>query len=117
MEAARKEAYAFLLSAALLHLKWGWVRFWHGLGWWPPWRLPGDLRRIKMAAHRAVAFHNLAVFLTLDMNGFSEDTFWRWGRSSGSRVDSRQEAEWANYRGMLERKLAGDDVFVIKPGG
>lgn len=114
MEAARKDAYAFLLSAALLHLKWDLVRFWHGLGWWPPWQLPGNLRRIKMAAHRAVAFHNLAIFLTLDMNGFSEDTFWREIEGFSRRFP---EAGWANYRTMFERKLAGEEVFVIKPGG
>jgi hypothetical protein len=114
MEAARKEAYAFLLSAAMLHLKWDLVRFWHGLGWWTPWRLPEDLRRIRMAAHRAVAFHNLAVFLTLDMEKFNEDTFWREIEEFSLRFP---EAELANYRGMFEKKLAGQNVLVIKPGG
>jgi hypothetical protein len=114
METARKEAYAFLLSAAMLHLKWDLVCFWGGFRWWPPWRLPGHLRAIKRAAHRAIAFHNLAIFLTLEMSGFSEDRFWREVEEFSRRFP---EAGLADYRGMFERKLAGDEVLVIKPGG
>jgi hypothetical protein len=114
METVTKGAYAFLLSAATLHLKWDLVRFWGGFIWWPPWRLPGHLRAIKRAAHRAVTFHNLAVFLTLEMNGFNEERFWR---EIDEFVRRFPEEESANYRGMFERRLAGDEVWVIKPGG
>jgi hypothetical protein len=114
MEDNRRAAYAFLLSAALLHLKWDLVNFGPGLRWWPPWHLPRHSRRIRRAAHRAIAFHNLAIFLAHGMDHFREDRFWRDVEAFRLRFP---EEDWADYRGMFERKLAGEDVFVIKPGG
>jgi hypothetical protein len=113
MEANRKQAYAFLLSAALLHLKWDLAAFWRGLDW-RPWRLLQESRRIRKAAHRACAFHNLAIFLTWDMHGFSEDLFWR---DIERFMQNFPGQDWTNYRRMFDRKLAGEEVFIIKPGG
>jgi hypothetical protein len=114
MDSVKKEAYAFLLSTAMLHLKWELVGSLNGLNWWPPWRLPEETRKIKRSAYRAVVFHNLAISLTHDMNGFNEETFWR---EIDEFLQRFPEAGWTNYRGMFERKLAGEDVMVIKPGG
>jgi hypothetical protein len=114
MEGTRKEAYSFLLSAAMLHLKWDLGRFWDGPSWWPPWRLIQHSWQTKKAAHRAVACHNLAIFLTQEMDGFCEDTFWR---EIESFLHQFPEEGWSDYRRMFERKLAGEEVIVVKPGG
>jgi hypothetical protein len=114
MDENRKNAYAFLLCAAFLHLKWDLVNFWSGLKWWPLWRIPQYSRQVRKAAGRAIAFHNLAIFLTLEMNRFSEDRFWGEIEQFLRRFP---EEDWTNYRGMFERRLAGEEVFVIKPGG
>jgi hypothetical protein len=111
MDENRKQAYSFLLSAALLHLKWDLVAFWTGLSLWRPWRLLYESRRIRRAAHRAVAFHNLAIFVTYDFSGFREDMFWKEIEEFRKRFPN----DWADYRKMFDRKLAGEEVIVIKP--
>jgi hypothetical protein len=113
MDNNRKQAYAFLLSAALLHLKWDLVGFLPGLNLWQPWRLLRQSHSIRRAANRAVAFHNLAILLAQDLDGFDEEYFWK----EIEEFRRRFPQDWANYRSMFERKLAGEEVYVIKPGG
>jgi hypothetical protein len=113
MDESRKQTYSFLLSAALLHVKWDLVASWTGLSLWRPWRLLRESHRVRRAAHRAVAFHNLAIFLTHDLAGFSEEMFWREIEAFNKRFPD----DWADYRGMFDRKLAGEEVFIIKPKG
>ncbi len=113
MDESRKRPYAFLLSAALVHLKWDLVGFWTGLSLWRPWRLLRESHRVRRAAHRAVAFHNLAIFLTQDLRGFSEEEFW----AEIEDFDKRFPDDGVDYRGMFDRKLAGEEVIVIKPTG
>jgi hypothetical protein len=112
MEEKRKQAYSFLLSAALLHLKWDTAPFWRGLSLWRPWRLRQESYRVRRATTRARAFHNLAIFLTHDLAGFSEEFFW--GEISEFREQFPDDR--TDYRTMFDRKLAGEEVFVIKPG-
>ena len=113
MEAERRKAYEFLLSAALLHLKWDLCGLSHGTGLWPPWEWSRRARIIAKAKGRAVTFHNLACFSTWEMNGFREEQFWR----DIALFERRFPEDWGNYRGMFDRKLAGGEVSVIKPGG
>lgn len=109
---SRRGAYSFL-SAAMLHLKWDLAGFWAGLSLSRPWRLLGESRQVRRAAHRAVAFHNLAISLTHDLDGFEEGGFW----AGIEAFQRRHPDDWANYRRMFERKIAGETVPVVMPGG
>jgi hypothetical protein len=110
MEDVRKQAYWFLLCAAMLHLKWDLASFGAGSS---PWRLIIGTRQVRKAARRAVAFHNLAIFASLDFAGFREDPFWQ----EIDAFQARYPNDPADYRRMFERKLAGQEVFITKPGG
>ena len=107
MDESRKQAYSFLLSAALLHLKWELGNL--DLSVWRPWRLLRDAHRVRRAGRRAVAFHNLAIFLTFNLNGFDEEWFWK----DIEELSRRFPDDWPDYRGMFDRKLAGEDVSVL----
>jgi hypothetical protein len=113
MDAAREQAYRFLLSAAMLHIKQDLDCLFNGFSWLP-WRRLRQMRRCRHAADRAVAFHNLATFAVWGFEHFSEERFWldvkRFARDF-------PEAEWSNYRGMFEALLRGEAVSVIQPGG
>ena len=107
MDVGRKQAYTLILSAGFVHLKWDLAQFWHGLDWWHPWRLFHQSRSIQKAAHRAVTFHNLAIFLTHDMKGFCEDRFWQDVEKLRRRFP---EDDWrCNYRELFEKNL-----FIFK---
>lgn len=113
MDAAREQAYRFLLSAAMLHLKSDLACLYGGFSWLP-WRLRHQVRSVQRAAYRAAVFHNLATFAVCGFGRFSEDRFWldveRFSRDF-------PEAIWSNYRGMFEALLRGEAVSVIQPGG
>jgi hypothetical protein len=113
VDEAREQAYRFLLSAAMLHLKWDLGCLFGGFSWLP-WRLRHQLRSVRRAAYRAVAFHNLATFAVWGFERFSEDRFWRDVEQFSRRFP---EAGWSNYRGMFDAHLRGDAVNVIQPGG
>jgi hypothetical protein len=111
MAERRKEAYAFLLSAGLLHLKWELADFRKGLNFWRPWRLLRQSRQIRRAAHRAIAFHNLASFMTWGLAGFSEVRFWKEIEAFRQRFPDDQ----ADYQEMFERKLSGEEISIARP--
>ena len=112
MDSNRQQAYAFLLNAALLHLKWDLTNFWKGMDW-RPWRFIEQSRRVKRAARRAIAFHNLATFMAHGMEAFEEDRFWREIQDFTEQFPE----DSAKYRRMFDRKLAGEEVMIIRPGG
>ena len=112
MEPARERAYRAILSAALLHIKWDLACLFGGFSWLP-WRLRRQMRACPRAACRAVAFHNLAIFATLEFRGFAEERFWRDVERFLQRYP---ESRWSDYRGMFELP-AGEEVHVIAPGG
>ena len=113
MDTVREQAYRFLLSAAMLHLKWDLGCLFGGFSWLP-WRLRRQLRSTRRAAYRAAAFHNLACFAVWGFDHFSEDRFW----DDVERFLRRfPETDWSNYRDMFEATLRGETVNVLQPGG
>ena len=102
----RKEAYQFLLCAAMAHLKLDLAFLAAGrLSWWNPLSLRQQVRQLKTATCRAYAFHNLAWFLAHGLARFDEDHFWR-------EIEQFQrdcpDARFADYPSLFQRKLAGD---------
>lgn len=113
MDASREQAYRFLLSAAMLHIKWDLGCIVGGFSW-NPWRLSNQIRRTRRASCRAVVFHNLACFAVWGGDRFSEDRFW----TDVERFSRRYpEDDWSNYRGMFEALLRGEAVNLVQPGG
>ena len=112
MEENRTKAYSFLLSAAMLDLKWDLVQFWNGLSLWRPWRLLRQSRHVQRAAHRAVAFHNLAFFVAHDFDGFREELFWM----DIAKFKSRFPEQYRDYERAFERKLLGEELFLVTAG-
>jgi hypothetical protein len=112
MDERRKQAYAFLLSAALLHMRYDLAAFWSGLSIFHPWRLFHESNQVRRASHRAFAFHNLAIILTHDLANFDEERFW----NDIEQFKMRFPEDWADYRAMFDRKLAGEEVLVLEYG-
>lgn len=108
MDENRKKAYLFLLCAALMHLKWDLVGFWQGLSLWRPWRLVRDSHFVRRAACRAIAFHNLAFFLSCELAGFSEEMFW----NDIEEFSNKFPRDFADYRDVFDRKIAGEPTSV-----
>ena len=77
MDEQRQHAYRYLLYWAMLEIRplgwlcWGWFRGWNPFYW----RREG--RRIRCAGAIADWLHNLALFSSLNFEGFSEEWFWR----------------------------------------
>jgi hypothetical protein len=113
MEPAREHAYRLLLCAGLLQVKWDLACLYGGFSWLP-WRFRHQARRARRAAHRAAAFHNLAIFAAQDFAGFSEEDFWR---SVERFLRDFPGSDYSNYRVMFERSLRGDPVSIIASGG
>jgi len=107
MNPERENAYRFVLAAGLLHLKWDLACVFGGLAWLNPLRLRHQIRAVRRAASRAITFHNLAIFSTLGFRGFSEEEFW-------DEIDRFRDEfpsfDWADYRSMFDRVLAGEEV-------
>jgi len=114
MESERQRALRIVLAAGMLHVKWDLACWYDGFAWLLPWRCRHQVRAARRAAFRSAAFHNLAIFASQDFAGFSEEQFWR--DMEGFHRDF-PESNWANYRGMFERCLRGEEVQIIKPGG
>lgn len=114
MAPPKERAYRLILSAALLHVKWDLACLFGGFSWFRPRTLYRQLQSCRRAAFRASAFHNLAILSTYGFADFSEERFW-------SDIDSFRAncpgPDWADYRAMFERVLAGEEVHVIAPGG
>lgn len=113
METNREQAYRFLLSAGLLHVKWDLACLYGGFSWLP-WRFSHEARSARRAAHRAATFHNLAIFAAQGFRGFSEEMFWHEVERFSHDFP---ESDWSNYRGMFEALLRGEPVYIIQPGG
>lgn len=77
---ARVRAYRVLLAQGMLHLKWDLSGFYGGLSLFLPWKLLRQSRLIRIAACRAFAFHNLAIFAANDFVDFSEENSGRISR-------------------------------------
>ena len=106
------DAYRFLLCSAMLHIKWDLAPTFGRLEWWNPLAWMRLVRQAEIAGSRAFAFHNLAILMSRDLRGFEEDRFWddiEWFRRK------HPNAPNADYRGLFERKLAGEDVWIIQP--
>ena len=110
MDTDRQRAYRTVLSASALHMKWDLGCALGGLSWLP-WRRREQMRSIERAAHRAFAFHNLAIFAARDFQGFREDCFW----SDVDRFHAAfPESRW-DYRALLDAVLRGDPFNVTSP--
>jgi hypothetical protein len=80
MDEHRKSAYRDLLYWAMLDIRTiVWPRLWN------PFRWASEIRRIRRVGALADWLHNVALFSSLDFNGFDEDWFWREGRSLENR--------------------------------
>ena len=112
MDVERENAYRFLLAAGLLHLKWDLGGINGSFAWFNPLRLRRQIQAAHRAAFRAFAFHNLAIFSTWGFDGFSEERFWKDIEYFRTKFPGW---DWADYRSMFDRVLAGDDVRVIAP--
>lgn len=113
MDEARKQAYDMLLAAALLHLKWDLACALGGLCWFPPWQLISQARSIRMAAHRAYAFHNLAISSTNDFNKFDEEWFWQGIRQFQAKFPEDRH----QYQVIFDRCVKGEPVNIVAPEG
>jgi hypothetical protein len=70
LDELRKAAYRTLLCAAMLHLKWDLA------GISGTWSCLKCHKEVEAAAERSFAFHNLAMFVDWDFEGFEEERFW-----------------------------------------
>jgi hypothetical protein len=113
MEAERQRAYQIILAAGLLHVKWDLACWYGGFTWLLPWRWRRQVRAARRATFRSAAFHNLAIFASQGFAGFSEEQFWQGVEQFNQDFP---EASGADYRGMFERCLRGEEVGIIKPG-
>src|SRR5436305_1898232 len=109
MDDTRLDAYRFLLSAAMMHLKCDLQSLIGGFHWWNPVSLYREYRQVQCARVRAITFHNLAHFLTIDMKGFDEERFW----SDISNFERRFPGRLCNYKSLFERRLNGEEVSVF----
>ena len=111
MKPERREAYVFLLCAALWHTKLDLARAGlGGFGWWNPFAIRSHRKHFFRAWHRAFAFHNLALFLARDMAGFEEEKFW----SDIEYFQERCPENDKNYRSLFDRKIAGESVDIYE---
>ena len=107
MEPDRREAYQFLLNAALWHIKVEICQVGRYL-WWAVREMRRQWKIALRARHRAYTFHNLAICLARDMKDFKEELFWRdmaWFQKMHPENDR-------DYRSLFERKLAGEKVDI-----
>lgn len=113
MELTRQAAYRTLLAHAFLHIKWDLAC--HPLTTWvAPWAWPRIASSVRRAAHRAIAFHNLAIFSTNEFERFSEEKFWNdvdW------LLQRCPDSAHSNYRDVFNRLLEGKPVSIVKPNG
>lgn len=114
IDEARRRAYIVVLSAGLLHLKWDLACCLGGVSWWNPRAFLHQIRRVRIAAWRASALHNLAIEASRDFDHFDEEWFWEGVRSFETRCP---DFIWGHYRSMFDRCLAGEEVVIIRPGG
>ena len=91
-----------------MHLKWDLQGLIGGFQWWNPGSLCRRYQQVQCARVRAIAFHNLAHFLTLGMRGFNESRFW----DDMDRFQNRFPGHAADYRRLFDSKLAGDDISI-----
>lgn len=103
---ARKAAYRTLLSAAMLHLKWELA------GISGPFSCLKLHHQIETAAQRSFTFHNLALFVDEDFEGFEEERFWRCIEEFQRKCPN---AANSNYQWLFERLLAGEKVSPQRP--
>lgn len=105
----RARAYRALLSVAVLHMKWDLACVEGGFSWLKPWELIAQIRAVRTAAYRARAFHNLAIYVARDFDGFHEDQFW-------------QEIDWfhrkcpsdrSRYRDLLDTFLEDESPGIL----
>lgn len=109
----RIRAYRILLAQGLLHLKWDLADFYGGLSLSRPWRLLRQSRLVRLAACRAFAFHNLAIFAANDFADFSEEKFWEdIGRFRRDFPDAL-----CPYRDIFEQCLRGEPVSILASSG
>jgi hypothetical protein len=98
MDEQRKHAYHYLLYWAMLEIRpLAWLRW----GWNPlSWRR--ESRRIRCAGATADWLHNLALFSSMNFEGFNEEWFWRdfeWLRSQ------YPDFGLERYHNLFERQL------------
>lgn len=113
MDQTRLNAYQVVLAQGLLHLKWDLACLIGGFSWLHPWNWRSALRSAHIAAHRACAFHNLAIFSTHDFKNFSEDQFW----ADLTQFHERFPEALCPYRDVFERYMRGESVDIVNPMG
>ena len=77
MDEQRKHAYRYLLYWAMLDIRplAGLGERW--FGWWNPFFWRKEVRRIRCAGAIANWLHNLALYSSVNFDGFNEHWFWR----------------------------------------
>lgn len=111
----RVRAYRTLLSVAVLHVKWDLACVESGFAWLNPLRFLAQIRAVRTAAYRARAFHNLAIAVSRDLNGFQEDQLWKeidW-------FHRKCMSDRSGYRDVFETCLANEspDVLALSLSG
>ncbi len=103
MDERRKHAYRYLLYWAMLDIRsleglgCGWFRAWNPFYW----RREG--RRIQCAGALADWLHNLALYSSVNFQGFNEEWFWRDFESVRARY---AEFGLERYRHGFDRRVS-----------
>lgn len=96
----RKRAYRYLLYWAMLDIRavqWLGRRSWRA---WSPLYWRRELRRVQYAGAVADWLHNLALYSSVNFQGFNEDWFWRDFETVRSRYS---EFGLAHYQDLFEQ--------------
>jgi hypothetical protein len=111
----RKHAYRYLLYWAMLDirplgwLRWSWFRAWNPSYW------RQELRRIRCAGAIADWMHNLALYSSVNFQGFNEEWFWRDFESVRTRYP---EFGLERYRNLFDQRVsARPDAVTERPIG
>lgn len=99
MNQPRKDAYRYVLYWAMLDIR---PLAWYRFHWWNPFRWRWNIRRIRYAGDLADCLHNLAMFASVEFEGFQEDWFWKELESLESRFP---EFSPSRFRSVFDRRL------------
>lgn len=109
MNEARINAYRFILSKAMLDIKWHSQSKLEGLSQ-NFLKFKKQSQEIEDIANLAYCFHTLAIHLTLDMNDFEEDAFWTDLKNT---TINYHQILYTDYESLFNRHLKGDDVSIL----
>jgi hypothetical protein len=103
MDDRRKNAYRYLLYWAMLDIRpIAWLRWFHGWRVLNPFDWRWKFRMVRYAGSLADSLHNLALFSSIDFEGFDEDWFWKDLECVNTRYPDFAPGR---YRGIFEERL------------